>query len=182
MAEPLKDNFDRPTVELLAERFAAVDPDFATGRFTDDVMADLLDLELKARVNLVADGLHRELPDHYPTALSMVVGVAETDPGQWAAWPLCSFVERHGLDWPVESLDAMAALTRRWSCEFAVRPFLEHHLEATLPYLDRWTADRDESVRRLASEGTRPLLPWARKVQALLDDPRIGLRPLEALR
>ena len=39
-----------------------------------------------------------------------------------------------------------------------------------------------EDVRRLASEGTRPRLPSGPKVQALHDDPEIGIELLEALR
>ncbi len=182
MAEALKHNFNRTTVELLAARFSSVESSFDAAAFTDDVMETLLDLELKDRVNLVADQLAKHLPDHYPTALASVVSVAETDPGDWESWPLCSFVERHGLEWPTESLDAMAPLTRRWSCEFAIRPYLEHHLHLTRTYLDRWVDDPDEAVRRLPSEGTRPLLPWGPKVRSLIDDPEIGLTALRALR
>ncbi|MGB5757557.1 MAG: DNA alkylation repair protein [Acidimicrobiales bacterium] len=182
MAEPLKNQLDRTTVEVLAERFAKVHPEFNGPAFIAEAMSRFPELELKNRVNLVADLLADHLPDDYPTALSTVVAVAETDPGAWASWPLCSFVERHGLDHPTESLDAMHTLTRRWSCEFAIRPFLDHHLDETRRHLRRWVDDPDEAVRRLASEGTRPLLPWGPKVQAILDDPEIGLELLRALR
>jgi 3-methyladenine DNA glycosylase AlkC len=76
----------------------------------------------------------------------------------------------------------MASLTRFFSCEFAIRPFLQHHLELTRTYLQRWVDDDDEAVRRLPSEGTRPLLPWGPKVQALIDDPSIGIEVLDRLR
>ncbi len=182
MAEPLKNRLDRRTVELLADRFVEVRPGFDAAAFTAEAMSRFPQLELKDRVNLVADLLADHLPDGYPAALSLVVAVAETDPGEWASWPLCSFVERHGVDHPTESLDAMEKLTRRWSCEFAVRPFLDHHLDQTRGRLRRWVEDPDEAVRRLASEGTRPLLPWGPKVQAILDDPEIGLELLRVLR
>ena len=53
------------------------------------------------------------------------------------------------------------ALTRRFSCEFSIRSSLEAEPERTLARLLEWTADPSPHVRRLASEGTRPRLPWA---------------------
>lgn len=183
MAEPLKNQFDRSLVELLAERFLAVHPDFDAPRFTDTLVDAFAALELKDRINLVADELRVALPDDFATALEMVVAVSSAEDIEgFTAWPLCSFVERHGLTDPPASLAAMEALTQKFSCEFAVRPFLEHHLDLTLASLRRWTSSDDETVRRLPSEGTRPHLPWGPKVQALLDDPEIGIGLLESLR
>jgi 3-methyladenine DNA glycosylase AlkC len=183
VADPLKDHFDQPLVDLLAERFASIDPDFDPAAFVERVMAGFPALELKNRINLIADELRAALPDDYPTALAIVVAVAETDGIEgFTAWPLCSFVERHGLADPPASLVAMESLTRRFSCEFAIRPFLEHHLELTLTHLHRWIRSDDETVRRLPSEGTRPHLPWGPKVDALLDDPEIGIAVLTELR
>lgn len=45
-----------------------------------------------------------------------------------------------------------------------------------------WVVSPHETVRRLASEGSRPLLPWGPKVPALIEDPNIGLEALTALR
>lgn len=183
MAEPLKNHFDRAVVELLAERFAQVHSGFDRVGFTDDVLDGLASLELKGRINLLADRLRAALPDDYPRALAMVVDVAETDGVEgFTAWPLCSFVERHGRVDPAASLAAMERLTRRFSCEFAVRPFLEHHLDLTVRSLHEWTGSEHEEVRRLPSEGTRPHLPWGPKVQALLDDPSVGVGLITELR
>jgi len=182
MAAPLKDNFDRPTVELLAERFDRLHDGFDSHAFTSSLLDEFPSLELKDRINLIADRLAHDLPADYEAALAMVVQVAVDGVDGWAAWPLCSFVERHGVASPVPSLEAMPALTKRWSCEFAIRPFLDDHLELTLEYLRQWVLDSDEAVRRLPSEGTRPLLPWGPKVAALTNDPQIGLEFLNALR
>lgn len=183
MAEPLKNQFDRNLVELLAGRFAAADTDFEPEAFITALLAGFPALELKDRINLVADELRAGLPGEYATALPLVVDVAESEGIEgFAAWPLCSFVERHGLVDPPASLEAMERLTRQFSCEFAIRPFLDHHLDLTLSYLHRWTHSDDEAVRRLPSEGTRPYLPWGPKVTALLDDPEIGVALLTELR
>lgn len=182
MATPLKDQFDREAVEELAERFSRFHAGFEQEQFTASVLEEFPELELKERVNLVADRLADELPDDYPTALSIVMQAAAGGLDGWAAWPLCSFVERHGVDSPAESLEAMPVLTKLWTCEFAIRPFLNTHLGMTRDHLRRWVLDPDEAVRRLCSEGTRPLLPWGTRVPVLIDDPQIGIELLSALR
>jgi 3-methyladenine DNA glycosylase AlkC len=183
VAEPLKDHFDRALVESLAGRFAETDAGFDAATFTARVIDSLAPLELKDRINLVADELRTALPDDYATALTAVVAVSETEGVDgFSAWPLCSFVERHGLVDPTASLAAMERLTRQFSCEFAIRPFLDTHLDLTMTSLREWVRSDDEHVRRLPSEGTRPHLPWGPNVQALLDDPELGISLLEELR
>ena len=182
MAAPLKDLFDRDVVETLSGRFAQRVPDFDADGFAAGLLADFPALELKDRINLVADRLASGLPGTYPEALAVVVEVSASGIGGFAGWPLCSFVERHGVAWPDESLEAMTTLTQTCSCEFAIRPFLDAHLERTRVQLRAWTEHPVDTVRRLPSEGTRPLLPWGPRVAALTDDPQIGLELLTALR
>ena len=192
MAEALKDGFGRELTQRIADAAATEVRSFDATAFVAAVVPSLDDLELKDRVNLLADQLLAHLGGDYPTALPSIVAIAaavagEPDEGDaWGAsmeaWPLCSVVERHGIDHPTESLAAMELLTRAFSCEFAIRPFLEHHLEETLAACRVWTRSPVAAVRRLPSEGTRPHLPWGPKVQALLDEPEHGLDLLRALR
>jgi len=58
---------------------------------------------------------------------------------------------------------------RRWSArtlhplsssEFAVRPFIARQPGRTLARMLDWAGHHDEHLRRLASEGSRPRLPW----------------------
>lgn len=178
--EPLKNMLSRPEVEFLADCLQIVHAGFDRVNFVA-VADELESLELKARINAIADQLAVSLPDDYPTALGMVVGVSASVSG-FVAWPLCSFVERHGLDHPDESLAAMETLTQVMSCEFAIRPFLDRYLERTMEAVHGWTGHEIDTVRRLASEGTRPSLPWGPRVAALTADPTIGLDVLERLR
>ena len=182
MAAPLKHQISPDVVAALAAALRRRFPDLDVDAFTDAVLADLERFELKDRVNLLADAIAAHLPPEYPAALAIVEQVAADGVGEWAAWPLCSFVERHGLDHPEASLRAMPTLTKAWSCEFAIRPYLADHLELSRVHLRRMTTHADERVRRLPSEGTRSLLPWGPRVQALLDDPQIGLELVTALR
>ena len=72
---------------------------------------------------------------------------------------------RHGLEAHRDrALDLLHAATRRFSMEFYIRPFLNRWPEQTLARLALWARDDNYHVRRLVSEGTRPRLPWARKV------------------
>jgi 3-methyladenine DNA glycosylase AlkC len=182
MAQPLKDQFDREVVELLAERFSRWSSEFPADDFRSTMLDAFPELELKERINLVADYLAAVLPNDYASAIAIIVEVAESGVEGFAAWPLCSFIERHGVDFPEDSLTAMSTVTKQFSCEFAIRPFLATHLDLTREYLRRWTVDEHEMVRRLSSEGTRPLLPWAPRVAALLEDPQIGVELLFMLR
>ncbi len=84
---------------------------------------------------------------------------------------LCDFVARQGLEDPDFSLEALRDLTPYGSAEFAVRPFLVRDLTGTVRTLTRWAEDENEHVRRLASEGSRPRLPWGLRLAALVQDP-----------
>lgn len=185
MAAPLKDSIDIGIVDELARRFEAVDAGFDTNGFRDATASRLAGSELIARVHLIARELWRALGDRDPAeSLGMVVEVARAEPPVegWAAWPLAAVVEIFGSMCPDAALDAMEHVTKRMSCEFAVRPLLRDHFEATSARLVEFTAHEDERVRRLPSEGTRPRLPWGTRVQRLLDDPQAGLELLQRLR
>lgn len=184
MPQPLKEYVGEDLVREIAGRFADVHSPFASEAFTTSVTATLDALELKDRIASIARGLRDHLPSDYGAALELVVAVATTEPplNGWAAWPLCTFVELFGVDHPDSSLPAMEHLTKRASCEFAIRPFLREHFDAALDQLVTFTSNTDEAVRRLASEGTRPRLPWGTAVPVLLENPRVGLGLLELLR
>ena len=75
----------------------------------------------------------------------------------------------------------LAVLTPRLTSEFAIRLMLDHHFARAMPIVLGWTSSADPDVRRLASEGTRPFLPWATRVPAVLADPTATLPVLHAL-
>ncbi len=64
---------------------------------------------------------------------------------------------------------------------FAIRRLLAADLDRALAVVRTWTAHPDEHVRRLASEGTRPYLPWAVRVPALRARPAATIPLLDAL-
>lgn len=192
MADPFKFRIDRRAVTLIAE---AVDiSGFDRAAFIADAAA-LDGLELKARVIHIADALARHLPPFTEALPALVAALGDPAPTEapnvgaddsglrgFAAWPLLRYVARHGLDHPAEALDALGEMTSRMSAEFAVRAFIERHPERAWAAVDGWAAHPDPHRRRLASEGTRPRLPWGRRLTASIADPRRGLAVIERLR
>jgi 3-methyladenine DNA glycosylase AlkC len=77
---------------------------------------------------------------------------------------------------------ALHNFTRYGSAEFAIRHFLARDFERTLAVMIGWAEDDNEHVRRLASEGSRPRLPWSFNLKTLIADPAPTAPILEALK
>ncbi len=188
MAEPFKNWFDDEAVQWIAGLVSAVHPDFDSVAFADVASTGLDRLELKARVAQISAALGGHLPPAWPEALGVMMAAlpeALPDASEVSSnvrlWPLLHLVETQGLDHPEASLDALPELTKRFTAEFAIRPFLLAHPEAVWPRVLRWTADPDPHVRRLCSEGTRPRLPWGIRLTDAVANPTRGLQVLDRL-
>ena len=169
-------------LETLSRELKRVSPRLETAPLTR-LEARLRPLELKDRVRLVRDTLYEILPRDYPKALRILLRASKGDTLKgFALWPVTEFVQTYGLDDFDRSMDALHTLTQRFTAEFAVRPFLKRDPERTFAVLERWAADPNHHVRRCASEGSRPRLPWGERIPALIEDPQPGLRVLEKLR
>lgn len=182
-----KSQFDSHLVRDLARRFSTLDPGFDGAAFEARV-PDLEPLAMKQRVRVISAALRASLPDDYRQAVALqrraFGAVPELGRGAitgFPVWVALQFVEDHGLDHLDESMAAMHELTQNFSAEFAIRPFLQRHPQATLAVLRRWLDDPSADVRRLVSEGTRPRLPWAAQLPAMIADPTPVLALLERL-
>ena len=182
MAEKLKDKLLLPAdVRRFADGLTGVHGAFPRERYLDLVLDGRWEeRELKARLRHLAVCLGEVFPD-YPEALEILERVA-VETGGFMGMVLSEFVFCFGQDDPGRSLPALRSFTRYGSSEFAIRPFLERDPEPTLAAMLEWAADPNEHVRRLASEGCRPRLPWAPALPAFKADPEPILPILEALR
>jgi 3-methyladenine DNA glycosylase AlkC len=72
--------------------------------------------------------------------------------------------------------------TQRMSAEFAIRPFIVRYPARTMAQMLAWAGHENAEVRRLASEGCRPRLPWGIRLQDLVADPTPILPILERLK
>jgi 3-methyladenine DNA glycosylase AlkC len=177
-----KDELDAAAGRRLARELTAAWPAFPARRFTFGLENALEPLELLARSDLFAERLVATMPTPFAVAAEVLYRALESPTFTgWIVMPCGGFVARAGLDDPDTAVPLLAALTGRWSSEFALRPFIERHRTQTYAHLHRWVVDGDEHVRRLVSEGTRPRLPWARRLRFLVDDPSPNIPLLERL-
>lgn len=179
----LKDHIDLQLVDALAAELRAAWPDLPVAAFTQQATDGLLDLELKGRVAHVARAMQAVLP-RQPAGVVAVLDAALASPTftGWMVWPSAELLGLLGPTAPEVVLPAMARLTHRSSCEFAIRPCIVQHAQLTFGFLRRWVDDPDEHVRRLVSEGTRPRLPWGTRLRDLQHDPRPTIALLDRLR
>jgi 3-methyladenine DNA glycosylase AlkC len=189
---------DREAIACLAHNLQLAHAGFDARSFRKSAQEGLAPLGLMARAHRLAAVLRAHLPDDYAKAAAVLVRsltppLTRTDDFGLAGFfylPHVIFVATYGLEPahnrgrdPFEaSMQAQYELTRRFSAEFSIRPFLERWPERTLARLATWTRDPDPHVRRLCSEGTRPRLPWASRLSAFIRDPRPVLPLLETLK
>ncbi|MEV0379676.1 DNA alkylation repair protein [Nonomuraea sp. NPDC050643] len=169
MAQPLKHLINADSVAVLAGGLSAAWAPFPRETFIARALAGLDGLELKARVSHVATALHEALPLPYPQAAAIVRECASLVPlGMWSGWPATEHTAVRGLDHLADAMETLAVLTPYATGEFAVRPYLERYQDDALKIMHGWAESPDEHLRRLASEGSRPRLPWAGRVGWLM--------------
>jgi 3-methyladenine DNA glycosylase AlkC len=167
-----KDRISPDAIEGLAEDLSRAWPTFPVRQFTAAATTGLAGLEMKARVIQVADALAAALPADFGKSAEILTAALD-QPGfdGWIIYPVDDYVARYGIAHPELALPLIARLTSRWSCEFAIRPFIDEHPGITFEYFDRWVESDDEHLRRLVSEGSRPRLPWGSRLRAFIEDP-----------
>jgi 3-methyladenine DNA glycosylase AlkC len=192
MGEPLKTFFSRALVRRLAGDIARVHSGFPVRAFTSDACRGLGALELLDRGRHIADALGRHLPAAYTEALDVLlrslgpehatdelIGVGMAP---FFYLPHTIFVAERGLDHFDLSMRAQYELTKRFSAEASIRPYIAKDPARALAFLQSWATDTNAHVRRLVSEGTRLRLPWAARVTWLDQNPDRVLALLELLK
>jgi 3-methyladenine DNA glycosylase AlkC len=81
------------------------------------------------------------------------------------------FIELYGLNYREISIPALAEFTQYASSELAIRPFIVLYQDHMMTQMLEWAKDDNYHIRRLASEGCRPRLPWAVALSTLKKDP-----------
>lgn len=181
----MKDGLGKHAIKRIANSVALVVPGFNAKAFQKDAERGIDELELKARVHHLIAVLHR----HYDLPFKKLSKHLQDLPSVWdrgsaadnkagfAAWPLIDYVAAHGLQHPKEALQTLEKLTPMFSAEFAIRPFIQQHTDITYATLLNWCEHPSEHVRRLASEGSRPRLPWGMRLPQFIHNPE----PLRAI-
>ena len=175
---------------LLADKISSIYINFNGKKFCKEIKRSVINKSYTQRIAIIADSLQRYLPKEYTKALNILMRILgpenpkETGMFTDFYWlmPVGKFVEKYGLDNHVESIKAIAEITKRNTGEYAIRPFATKYPEETLRVCTTWAKSKNFHLRRLASEGLRPKLPWAPKLSVWNDNPKPVFEILEILK
>ncbi|MEX0896046.1 MAG: DNA alkylation repair protein [Patescibacteria group bacterium] len=165
--------------KLLAEKITSVYKEFDSESYIKSIKKECKDLSYSKRVELHAKRLREFLPQPYPEALQIVTSIlGKENPNETGMFtqyywilPIGKFVETYGLEHFEISIHAIEEITKRNTGEYAIRPFLKTYPQKTITVMQKWSKSKNFHLRRLASEGCRPKLPWATKLDVFIDEP-----------
>lgn len=172
----LKDHlFNKDKVNRLAAEIKSVYPEFRRDKFVKELVTRFPKLELMERIGAIREALYKYLPADYERAVAVILqalppaldnNMSDDDFGEFIYAPYSYYVSEYGCteEHLSTSLLALEEITKRFSGEAALRPFINAFPRETLKVVGRWAKSDEYHVRRLASEGTRPNLPWAKKI------------------
>lgn len=182
--------FDKELAEMLASKILEINNEFDSPNFIERIDSGIHDLELKDRVELIADELNNSLLGDFIQKTELLLQILgpenEEETGMFKKYywimPIAKFVEKYGLDHFDISMTSIEEITKRNTGEYAIRPFIENYPQKTMSQMEKWSKSSNKHLRRLASEGGRPRLPWATKLQIFIDNPSPLFPILEALK
>lgn len=196
MPEPFKNLFNPALIARMGDHLSAADLNFDRAAFVAAACDGLEALEMKERSAHIQAALDTCLPAEFRAACDVMVASlsAKTDEDWqaedietlgicgWAVMPMAEIVAARGMGDFDHAMGVLAEMTKRFTSEFAVRPFLIADPERGVKIAREWAEDGNYHVRRLASEGTRPRLPWGLRLQSFVQDPQPLLPLLTQLR
>jgi 3-methyladenine DNA glycosylase AlkC len=178
MASPLKDLYSTTFYNRFSDNLARVIPSFDKKKFTKAIFSKEFEtMELKERMRHTAGVLHLFFPEDFGAAVKLIEQIIHQlrEGGfpngglEFMFFP--DYIEVYGLDDYKNSIKAFAFITQYISCEFGVRPFILKYGDKMMQQMLAWSTHKSAAVRRLATEGSRPRLPWAMAIPALKKDP-----------
>ena len=176
----LKYWFDKDLAILLSGKIQKNYDSFDSQEFIQKISDGTSDLELKDRVEFITDKLKEKLPGDYKAAIHILTKILgpenEKETGMFTEgyWimPIAKYVEKYGLDNFDTSMKAIKEITKRNTGVYCIRPFIDRYPIRTLDIMNKWSKDNSVHVRRLSCEGLRPRLPWARKLDRFIENPK----------
>ncbi|MBT4763198.1 MAG: DNA alkylation repair protein [Bdellovibrionaceae bacterium] len=194
--EPFKNLLSKKLILEIAHHISKHVTDFDEKGFIKFASKDLSSLELKQRSSRITEALEEFLPSDFESSASILLASLGNESGQavtagettekglsgWAMMPMADYVAFQGQGHFNLSMNLLKEMTKRFSSEFAIRHFLIQSPNKTLKVLKKWSKDKEPHVRRLASEGSRPRLPWAKRLPEFISDPQPILEILELLK
>lgn len=183
MAERLKNMFfTQSSANAFAKIIQRFYPAFDEKKFMQLVFDETFEhKELLDKMHHTTQCLKKTLPESYEEALPILQKAAPHIKG-FEALTLPDYVASYGLEDLDLSLSALYHFTKYSTSELAIRPFLAKEPEKVMALMYEWAEDENPKVRRFASEGCRPRLPWAMALPGFKKDPSLILPVLEKLK
>lgn len=199
MAEPFKNMYNEQFFDRFTKDLRLVINNFDAPEFVSQIMDDQwINREFKQRIAHITTVLRAFLPADYKEAIAKILELldyiekrnpdfSKIDDTKFGlmleyGWVLDNYVEQYGLDDYETSVKAIERITQFTSCEFSVRPFIIRYPKEMMAQMFVWSQHAHWGVRRLASEGCRPRLPWAMALPNLKEDPTPILPIIENLK
>ncbi|WP_142784130.1 DNA alkylation repair protein [Changchengzhania lutea] len=189
MAELFKNIYNEDFFDKFIKSVQEVISDFNRESFLNSIYDnEWNDRELKQRMRHITHTLKSHLSNDFnenaETILNLIPVLENNgfkpDNLEFIFFP--DFIEVYGLDNYNTSANAFETITQFVSCEFAVRPFIINNQKAMLKQMFDWSNHKHPMVRRLATEGCRPRLPWAMAIPSLKENPEPIIPILENLK
>jgi len=189
MSSLLKDIYSPSFYERFADILTPLLPAFDRTRFFELIFDnEWPSKELKSRMRHTSVVLHTFFPKDFTETVPLIKKIInrlrqENFTGSSVEFMfLPDYIEVYGIDDYVPAVDILEYTTPFISCEYAVRPFILKYGDRMISQMFQWSLHPDHRVRRLATEGIRPRLPWAMALPKLKKDPASVLAILENLK
>jgi len=180
----------------MARHFSNAFSEFNAPGFIKQASDGLDLLELKERSSRICSAMKSFLPDDFKKSAKIIKkslakdnkdnsdngSLNSTGISEWAIMPVAEYVGLHGREHFELGMELLKEMTPLFSSEFGIRFFLLENPQKSLSIIKHWLGDSNSHVRRLASEGTRPRLPWAMRLPMFIEDPGLILPLLETLK
>lgn len=174
----IKDYFSKDDIRALAQRYITIAPDFNISEFDGSATKNLDKQEYRERVAQIGKSLFAMYSQEYMAFFSDTEKVLLS----WTNEPrdihkdfvvesISHVIEHYGLESSKESFRLMELLTQIFTAEWCIRPYVDIHFAEFERQAEEWIESDNEHLRRLVSEGTRPNLPWGKKVKLNKEKP-----------
>lgn len=183
-------HFGSNLAELLSSKILKVYKSFDSNGYIKAIKQQFKEKTYTQRIDLHTTELRNFLPNDYEKALTILMKIlGEENPNETGMFtnyywlmPVGKFIEKYGLENYNESIKAIEEVTKRNTGEYAIRPFIRKYPEKTIKVMKKWAKSKNFHLRRLASEGSRPKLPWSTKLDTFIEKPIPVFEILEILK
>jgi len=185
MAKLLKHLYNETYIQVLTNNITLNYPDFDAIDFTNKIFDNSWESkELKQRMRHISNTLYQFLPKNYNESINILESTFVKMNHKYTLENIIfqDFVEVHGIGCFEKSMEALECFTINSSSEFAIRQFILQHFDKTMAQMKIWAKSNNEHIRRLASEGCRPRLPWAIALPIFKENPQKVLEIIDILK